>query len=54
MAESFQACLNKNVVLGLRTFSNLNVLHKDLLLQDWVFRLGFDILFLFILVDFGL
>ena len=26
--------------LGLRTFSNVNVLHKGLLLQDWVFRLG--------------
>ena len=23
--------------LGLRTFSNVNVLHKGLLLQDWVF-----------------
>jgi hypothetical protein len=23
-------------------FSNLNVLHKGLLMQDWVFRLGFD------------
>ena len=26
--------------LELRTFSNVNVLHKGLLLQDWVFRLG--------------
>ena len=26
--------------LGLRRFSNLNVLHKGLLMQDWVFRLG--------------
>ena len=26
--------------LELRRFSNLNVLHKDLLMQDWLFRLG--------------
>ena len=26
--------------LGLRKFSNENVQHKGLLLQDWVFRLG--------------
>ena len=26
--------------LGLRKFSNLSVLHKGLLMQDWVFRLG--------------
>ena len=32
--------LNKTFFLGLRTFSNVNVLHKGLLLQDWVFRLG--------------
>ena len=31
---------NKIGFLGLRKFSNVNVLHKDLLLQDWVFRLG--------------
>ena len=31
---------NKLVFLGLRTFSNVNVLHKGLLLQDQVFRLG--------------
>ena len=28
------------VFLGLRKFSDLNVLHKGLLMQDWVFRLG--------------
>ena len=28
--------------LGLRTFSNVNVQHKGLLLQDWVFRLGYE------------
>ena len=28
--------------LGMRTFSNVNVLHKGLLLQDWVFRLGME------------
>ena len=33
---------NKNF-LGLCTFSNVNVLHKGLLLQDWVFRLGMNI-----------
>ena len=27
--------------LGLFTFSNVNVLHEGLSLQDWVFRLGF-------------
>ena len=27
-------------ISGLRTFSNVNVLHKGLLLQDWLFRLG--------------
>ena len=27
-------------LLGLHTFSNVNVLHKGLLLQDWVFKLG--------------
>ena len=32
--------LNKTDFLGLRTFSNVNVLHKGLLLQEWVFRLG--------------
>ena len=33
--------LKKQVFLGLiLRFSNLNVLHKGLLLQDWVFRLG--------------
>ena len=33
--------LGKNrVFLGLRKFSNLNVLHKGLLMEDWVFRLG--------------
>ena len=33
--------VEKTVFLGLiLRFSNLNVLHKDLLLQDWVFRLG--------------
>ena len=25
--------------------SNLNVLHKGLLMQDWVFRLGLEIIF---------
>ena len=30
----------KLVFLGPRRFSNVNVLHKGLLLQDWVFRLG--------------
>ena len=30
----------KTRFLGLRRFSNLNVLHKGLLMQDWVFRLG--------------
>ena len=30
----------KLVFLGLPTFSNMNVLHKGLLLQDWVFKLG--------------
>ena len=30
----------KLVFLGLRIFSNVNVLHKGLLLQDWVYRLG--------------
>ena len=30
----------KSFFLGLRKFSNLSVLHKDLLMQDWVFRLG--------------
>ena len=29
-----------NIFLGLQRFSNLNVLHKGLLMQDWVFRLG--------------
>ena len=28
--------------LGQRKFSNLSVLHKGLLMQDWVFRLGFS------------
>ena len=33
--------LKNQVFLGLiLRFSNLNVLHKGLLLQDWVFRLG--------------
>ena len=33
--------LKKLVFLGLiLRFSNLNVLHKGLLMQDWVFRLG--------------
>ena len=27
-------------ILGLHTFSNVNLLHKSLLLQDWVFRMG--------------
>ena len=31
---------NKTVFLGLHTFSNVNILHEGLLLQDWVFRLG--------------
>ena len=31
----------KTLFLGLiLRFSNLNVLHKGLLMQDWVFRLG--------------
>ena len=33
---------NKTGFLGLRRFSNLDVLHKGLLLQDWVFRLGIN------------
>ena len=34
--------VEKTVFLGLiLRFSNLNVLHKGLLMQDWVFRLGF-------------
>jgi hypothetical protein len=38
--------LKKQVFLGLiLRFSNLNVLHKGLLLQDWVFRLGLTQLF---------
>ena len=38
---SFEVFLEWNCsFLGLRTFSNVNVLHKSLLLQDWVFRLG--------------
>ena len=33
--------VEKTVFLGLiLRFSNLNVLHKGVLLQDWVFRLG--------------
>ena len=33
--------VKKTFFLGLiLRFSNLNVLHKGLLLQDWVFRLG--------------
>ena len=28
------------IIFFLRTFSNVNILHKGLLLQDWVFRLG--------------
>ena len=32
--------LNKTGFLGLRTFSNVILLHKGLLQQDWVFRLG--------------
>ena len=35
----------KTVFLGLHKFSNLNILHKDLLMQDWVFRLGLCFLF---------
>ena len=36
--------LKKLVFLGLiLRFSNLNVLHKGLLMQDWVFRLGFKL-----------
>ena len=36
--------VEKTVFLGLiLRFSNLNVLHKGLLMQDWVFRLGFQI-----------
>ena len=31
--------------LGLRRFSILNVLHKGLLMQDWVFRLGRQMVF---------
>ena len=37
--------MKKLVFLGLRRFSNLNVLHKGLLMQDWVFRLGFCLYF---------
>ena len=33
--------VEKTVFLGLiLRFSNLNVLHKGILMQDWVFRLG--------------
>ena len=32
--------MTNSFFLGLRKFSNLNVLHKGLLMQDWVFRLG--------------
>ena len=35
----------KLVFLGLYTFSNVYVLHKGLLLQDWVFRLGWLIFY---------
>ena len=31
---------NKTGFLGLHTFSNVNALHKGLLLQDWEFKLG--------------
>ena len=30
-------------IKGLRTFSNVNVLYKGLLLQDWVFNLGLKV-----------
>ena len=33
--------VGRDFFLGLRTFSNVNVLHKGVQLQDWVFRLGF-------------
>ena len=32
----------KKLFWGLRKFSNLSLLHEGLLLQDWVFRLGFQ------------
>ena len=44
IASAFKSCIipfYKNLVfLGLRKFSNLSVLHKGVLMQDWVFRLG--------------
>ena len=43
----FSGPLEKTVFLGLiLRFSNLNVLHKGLLLQDWVFRLGYNVHYL--------
>ena len=49
IASALKSCIidfflnwNKTVFLGLRTFSNGNVLHKGLPLQDWVFRLGLE------------
>ena len=42
--EKFEK-VEKTVFLGLiLRFSNLNVLHKGLLMQDWVFRLGYTLL----------
>ena len=35
---------NKTAFLGLHRFSSLNVLHKGFLLQDWVFRLGWNLI----------
>ena len=39
--DIFLLFCNKTGFIGLHTFSNMNVLHKGLLLQDWVFRLDY-------------
>ena len=44
IAFALKSCIINNffcIKLGLRTFSNVNVLHKGFLLQDWVFRLRY-------------
>ena len=38
----YSISFNKTVFLGLSTFSNVNVVHKGLLLQDLVYRLGME------------
>ena len=38
---------NKTVFLGLRTLSTMNVLNEGLLLQNWVFRLGWMLIYHF-------